>query len=102
MGGGNQQKMVLAAHLQQCGHFRARRAYPGIDVGAKLKSTTLAQPEGQQSVILISSELPEIVSLCDRVYVMFQGSVVAEYAGDEITQENIMRSACFHKEDEPA
>ena len=76
----------------------------GIDVGAKVEVYNLLAQlvRDNKAVILISSELPEIVSLCDRVYVMFQGSVVAEYAGDEITQENIMRSACFHKEDEPA
>ena len=105
LSGGNQQKMVLARLIySNVDIFVLDEPTRGIDVGAKVEVYNLLAQlvRDNKAVILISSELPEIVSLCDRVYVMFQGSVVAEYAGDEITQENIMRSACFHKEDEPA
>jgi ribose transport system ATP-binding protein len=44
-------------------------------------------------VILVSSELPEILSMCDRVYVMHGGAVVAELDADSATQEEVLRHA---------
>ena len=46
---------------------------------------------------MISSEMPEILGMCDRVYVMNEGEIVGELEGTDITQENIMR-AIMHKE----
>lgn len=105
LSGGNQQKVVLARLIySNVDVFILDEPTRGIDVGAKVEVYNLIAKllEANKAVILISSELPEIVSLSDRVYVMYKGSIVAEYSGEQITQENIMRSACFHKEDEIA
>ena len=64
----------------------------GIDVGAKYEIYCIINQlvsEGK-SVILISSELPEILGMCDRIYVMNEGKMVGELAGSEATQELIM------------
>ena len=64
----------------------------GIDVGAKYEIYCIINQlvaEGK-SVIMISSELPEILGMCDRIYVMNEGKIVGELAGSEATQELIM------------
>jgi len=45
------------------------------------------------AVVVISSELPEVIGICDRVLVMREGAITGELAGADITQENIMRLA---------
>ena len=64
----------------------------GIDVGAKYEIyeliTKLAS-EGR-ALILISSELPELIGMCDRVYVMSKGQIKGELSAGDITQEKIM------------
>jgi putative multiple sugar transport system ATP-binding protein len=47
--------------------------------------------EEGKSVIFISSELPELLGMCDRVYVMNEGRIVGELTGSDITQESIMK-----------
>ena len=67
----------------------------GIDVGAKAEIYMLMRRltnEGY-AIIFISSELPEIVGLCDRVAVFRQGAIVATLAGDEINSNEVMRYA---------
>ena len=64
----------------------------GIDVGAKYEIYCIINQlvaEGK-SVIMISSELPEILGMCDRIYVMNEGKIVGELEGSEATQEIIM------------
>ncbi len=64
----------------------------GIDVGAKYEIYCIINhlvAEGK-SVIMISSELPEILGMCDRIYIMNEGKMVGELAGSEATQELIM------------
>ena len=64
----------------------------GIDVGAKYEIYCIINQlvaEGK-SVIMISSELPEILGMCDRIYIMNEGKMVGELAGSEATQELIM------------
>ena len=64
----------------------------GIDVGAKYEIYCIINQlvaEGK-SVIMISSELPEILGMCDRIYVMSEGKMVGELSGAEATQEIIM------------
>jgi len=65
----------------------------GIDVGAKYEIYTIINKladEGK-SVIVISSELPEILGICDRVYVMNEGRIVGELDRAAATQESIMK-----------
>ena len=64
----------------------------GIDVGAKYEIYCIINQlaaEGK-SVIMISSELPEILGMSDRIYVLNEGSIVGEFDGQEATQEKIM------------
>ena len=64
----------------------------GIDVGAKYEIYCIINnlvAEGK-SVIMISSELPEILGMCDRIYVMNEGKMVGELSREEATQEVIM------------
>ena len=64
----------------------------GIDVGAKYEIYCIINQlvaEGK-SVIMISSELPEVLGMCDRIYVMNEGRIVGELDGKEATQEVIM------------
>jgi putative multiple sugar transport system ATP-binding protein len=65
----------------------------GIDVGAKYEIYTIINrlaSEGK-GIILISSELPEILGVCDRIYVMRNGRIVGEVPAQEATQEVIMK-----------
>ena len=64
----------------------------GIDVGAKYEIYCIINrmvAEGK-SVIMISSEMPEILGMCDRIYVMNEGKMIAEMDGKDATQEKIM------------
>ena len=65
----------------------------GIDVGAKYEIYCIINELASQgkSVIVISSELPEVLGISDRVYVMNEGSFVGELSKEEATQENVMK-----------
>jgi ribose transport system ATP-binding protein len=67
----------------------------GIDVGAKKEIHFLLRKlaDSGVGVIMISSELPEILGMSDRILVMHEGAIVAEYDTAEATEENIIRSA---------
>ena len=64
----------------------------GIDVGAKYEIYCIINDlvAAGKSVIMISSELPEILGMCDRIYVMNEGKMVGELDGKDATQEKIM------------
>jgi putative multiple sugar transport system ATP-binding protein len=64
----------------------------GIDVGAKYDIYCLINQMVDQgkSVIMISSEMPELLGMCDRIYVMNEGNLLAELDASEATQESIM------------
>lgn len=67
----------------------------GIDVGAKFEIYTLMNKLVEQgmSIIMISSELPEVLGMSDRIYVVSGGGIAGELGGKDATQENIMRFA---------
>ena len=93
LSGGNQQKVVIAKWLATNSNVLVfDEPTRGIDIGAKAEIYQLiADLAGQgYSIIMISSELPEIVGLSDRVIVMHEGVVKAELTNDDITPENIM------------
>ena len=96
LSGGNQQKVVIARWLNHhCKVLIFDEPTRGIDVGAKAEIYLLMRRltnEGY-AIIFISSELPEIVGLCDRVAVFRQGAIVATLAGDEINSNEVMRYA---------
>lgn len=94
LSGGNQQKVVLAKWIfAEPDVLIMDEPTRGIDVGAKYEIYTIINQlaEEGKSIIFISSELPEILGICDRVYVMNDGRIVGELEKDAATQESIMR-----------
>ena len=93
LSGGNQQKVLLAKWMfADPDVLILDEPTRGIDVGAKYEIYCIINQlvsEGK-SVIMISSELPEILGMCDRIYVMNEGKIVGELDGSEATQEKIM------------
>ena len=99
LSGGTQQKVVLAKWL--CTHSRIfifDEPTRGIDVGAKAEIHGFMNELVNQgaAVLMISSDLPEILGMSDRVYVMRQGRIVAEVPRQETTQECIVAYAMGH------
>lgn len=96
LSGGNQQKVVIAKWLMQNPTvFIMDEPTRGIDVGAKYEIYKIMCDLAQQGagVIMISSELPEIIGVCDRALVMAEGRITGEVEGDDLTQERIMSFA---------
>ena len=93
LSGGNQQKVVLAKWLfANPDLLILDEPTRGIDVGAKYEIYTIINrlaAEGK-AVIVISSELPEVLGVSDRIYVMAAGQIAAEMPASEATQENVM------------
>jgi ribose transport system ATP-binding protein len=96
LSGGNQQKTLVAKWLSiQPKILIVDEPTRGIDVGAKKEIHFLLRKlaDSGVGVIMISSELPEILGMSDRILVMHEGAIVAEYNAAEATEENIIRSA---------
>ncbi len=95
LSGGNQQKVVLSKWL-----FTKPRVLildeptRGIDVGAKFEIYTIIDELARrgEGILMISSEMPELLGMCDRIYVMNEGRFVAELDRTEASQERIMRA----------
>ncbi|MDO8774328.1 MAG: sugar ABC transporter ATP-binding protein [Burkholderiaceae bacterium] len=95
LSGGNQQKVVLSKWLFSNPEVLILdEPTRGIDVGAKYEIyTIIAQLASEgKCVIMISSEMPELLGMCDRICVLNEGTFVAEFSAAEATQEKIMRS----------
>ena len=93
LSGGNQQKVVIGRWLNNdCKVLIFDEPTRGIDVGAKAEIYELMRKltKSGLAVIMISSELPEIIGLCDRVEVFREGSIVAELEGSDIESNKIM------------
>ena len=96
LSGGNQQKIVIAKWLLHNPEVLILdEPTRGIDVGAKYEIYKIMSDLAEQGVaiIMISSEMPEIIGMCDRVAVMSNGKVTGELESEEITQEKIMTLA---------
>ena len=96
LSGGNQQKVVLAKWLfTESKVLIFDEPTRGIDVGAKVEIYKLMNALVKQGVVvlMISSELPEILGMCDRILVMHEGQLKGELARAEATQEKIMHMA---------
>ncbi|CAB1063879.1 ABC transporter, ATP-binding protein (cluster 2, ribose/xylose/arabinose/galactose) / ABC transporter, ATP-binding protein (cluster 2, ribose/xylose/arabinose/galactose) [Olavius sp. associated proteobacterium Delta 1] len=96
LSGGNQQKVALAKWM--CSHAKIMifdEPTRGIDVGAKIEVFRLMNQLVKKGVgiIMISSELPEIMAMADRILVMCRGSLSAEFQRGEATQEDILKYA---------
>lgn len=93
LSGGNQQKVLLAKWMFADPEILILdEPTRGIDVGAKYEIYTIINELVAQnkSVLLISSDMPEILGMCDRIYVMNEGRIVGELSRDEASQEAIM------------
>jgi L-arabinose transport system ATP-binding protein len=96
LSGGNQQKVVLARWLAAKPRVLILdEPTRGIDVGAKAEIYRLIDGLATDglAVVLISSELPEILGLCDRIYVMQAGRIRGELAGSQATEESVLALA---------
>jgi rhamnose transport system ATP-binding protein len=96
LSGGNQQKLLFARMLLRSPQVLiADEPTRGVDVGAKraIYDILASLAADGMAVLLISSEVEELIGLAHRVLVMRSGSVVAEYGGDEITEEAILSAA---------
>lgn len=95
LSGGNQQKVVLSKWLfANPDLLILDEPTRGIDVGAKYEIYSIINQlvAMGKSVLVISSEMPELLGICDRIYVMNQGKLVGEMAASEASQEKIMRA----------
>lgn len=101
LSGGNRQKVMLARGLTRDTRvFLFDEPTVGIDVGAKVEvyEFMASLVEAGAAVVLVSSELPEVLHLSNRVYVMHRGRMVAELSGDDITEQQVL--SCFFQDDE--
>ncbi len=93
LSGGNQQKVVLSKWLFTDPELLILdEPTRGIDVGAKFEIYTIMKDLAEQGrgVLMISSEMPELLGMCDRIYVMNEGRIVGELTREEASQEKIM------------
>lgn len=99
LSGGNQQKVVLAKWmLTQPDLLILDEPTRGIDVGAKYEIYNVINDlaKAGKAIIVISSELPEIIGTCDRVYVINEGRIAGEIHKADLTQEGIMKCIMAH------
>ncbi|MGH0052691.1 MAG: ATP-binding cassette domain-containing protein [Sphaerochaetaceae bacterium] len=94
LSGGNQQKVLLGKWVfTEPEILLLDEPTRGIDVGAKYEIYTIINKlaEEGKSMLFISSEMPEILGICDRIYVLSEGRIVGEMLGSEANQEAIMK-----------
>jgi putative multiple sugar transport system ATP-binding protein len=95
LSGGNQQKVVLSKWLFADPEILILdEPTRGIDVGAKYEIYTIINrlADSGKGVLMISSEMPELLGMCDRIYVMNEGVLIAEFDASEASQEKIMHA----------
>ena len=96
LSGGNQQKVVIAKGLlTKPSVLLLDEPSRGIDIGAKTEVFEIIHELSEQglSIIVISSELKEIMAIADRIYVLSNGKVTAQLQEDEITEDNLVRAS---------
>lgn len=96
LSGGNQQKLLLARWMMTNPKVLILdEPTRGVDVGAKVEIYNIINQLKRSGigVIIISSELPEILGICDRIIVMHDGKITGEFTHEEATQEKIMKCA---------
>jgi ribose transport system ATP-binding protein len=100
LSGGNQQKCLFARQVAAgCRVLLADEPTRGVDVGAKREIYDLLVELASTrdlAVLLASSELPEVLGICDRIYVMREGRVVRELVARNTTEEEVMSHAALH------
>ena len=102
LSGGNQQKVVLSKWIfTDPDILILDEPTRGIDVGAKYEIYTIINQlaEEGKSILLISSEMPELLGMCDRIYVVNEGGIAGELPREEASQESIMRCIMRHNKE---
>lgn len=92
LSGGNQQKVVIAkAMVTQSEFLIFDEPTVGVDVGAKEEIHNLMDEFVRDGggILMISSDLPEILGMCDRVYIMYEGKIVKELGRDQLNEKNV-------------
>ena len=92
LSGGNQQKLIIAREMSFAPKLLvAAQPTRGVDIGATefIYSQLVAAREGGKAVLLVSADLDEILTLSDRIGVMFKGRIIREFARDEATREEV-------------
>ena len=95
LSGGNQQKVLLSKWMfTEPKVLFLDEPTRGIDVGAKYEIYQIMNDmvEEGKGIAMFSSELPELIGMCDRIYVMHEGKVVGEFSAREVTQEKVMNA----------
>jgi len=98
LSGGNQQKVAIAKMLSVSPHvIFLDEPTRGVDVGAKSEIHRILRDLATSGVgiVVVSSELPELIGLCDRVLVVREGRISGEVEDETLTEENIVRLASF-------
>lgn len=93
LSGGNQQKIVFSKWIfSDPDVLILDEPTRGIDVGAKYEIYSVINElaENGKTILMISSEMPELLGMCDRIYVLNEGQIVGELTSEEASQENIM------------
>ncbi len=101
LSGGNQQKVILSKWLfSKPDVLILDEPTRGIDIGAKYEIYQIVNDlaDSGKGVIFISSEMPELLGMCDRICVMNEGAFVAAFSREEASQEKIMRSIVRNRE----
>ncbi len=105
LSGGNQQKVVIAKWLLSNPRlFIMDEPTRGIDVGAKFEIYTIIDQlaASGSGVLFISSELDELIGVCDRILVMSQGEIISEFARHQFDAERILHAAFREEEGKPS
>jgi ribose transport system ATP-binding protein len=101
LSGGNQQKVVLAKWFNTNGEiFIFDEPTLGIDVGSKqeIYKVMVDLLKQRKTIIMVSSDMPEVISMSDRVIIMKNGQKMAELSGDDVSEENILTYSIGAKE----
>jgi len=101
LSGGNQQKVVLAKWFNTNGEiFIFDEPTLGIDVGSKqeIYKVMVDLLKQRKTIIMVSSDMPEVISMSDRVIIMKNGRKMAELSGDDVSEENILTYSIGAKE----
>ena len=96
LSGGNQQKVIIARWIANHPEILlCDEPTRGIDVGAKAEVYAILRKIARQGIgiVMVSSELPELLALCDRIIVMHEGKITGQLMREEATETAVMRYA---------
>ena len=105
LSGGNQQKIVIGKWLSMAPQVLiVDEPTRGIDVGSKSEIHNLIRELAKQgyAIVVISSEMPEVLRVSDRVIAMFHGEIIREFTSEEVNEDNLVQAISGMKPDEAA